>query len=325
MDDADIGRVLRAAGPRMRPSAEVEDAVRTRLREEWLALVALRRGRRRAAGMALAASIAIAALGAWLAAPQLRTPSPEVATLAFAAGDVAVESGWLSGREAVAGGATLRVGQVLSTGSDGRVALELAGGPSARLDRSTRIALEAPDRLVIERGAIYVDTGRALDRTVRLDVVTPSGVLRHVGTQYEVRRLPAGVRVRVREGLVQWSPTRGAPATGIAGEELTIADDGAIERAPVAGHGASWDWVVSAAPGIDIEGRPLTEFLDWAGRELGCAIDFATPEIAAEARGIVLHGSIAHLSPKQAIDTVFATTRLRGTVAGGRIVVTPRD
>ena len=325
MNDEDIARVLQAAAPRVRPPAEMENSVRGRLRGVWLELVAERRARRRRGiGLALAAGLATATLAVWLAAPEIIAPSPEVATLARATGDVRVESGWFSGPEAVGPGAALRAGQTLATGANGRVAIVLAGGPSARLDHSTRIALEAPDRLVIEQGALYVDTGDGPRSAARLAIVTPAGVLRHVGTQYEVRRLPAGVRVRVREGRVEWTPTRGAAAVGVAGEQLTIAGDGAIQRSSVAGHGASWDWVASTTPGIDIEGLTLAQFLDWAGRELGCAIDFATPDIAVEATGIVLHGSIAHLTPEQAIETVFATTRLRGDVGDGRIAVTPR-
>lgn len=322
----DIERVLRAAGPRDKPPADVERSVRGHLREEWLLLVAgYRRRRLRRVGFALAASLVTVALAVWIAAPWTNDAGGTVATLAFATGDVRVSSGWWSGQQPVAAGRPLSAGQELATGADGRVAVSLAGGASLRLDRETRVVLERADRLVIEQGGLYVDAGPVPAMSARLDVVTPTGIVRHVGTQYEVRRLPAGVRLRVREGRVEWSPRAGDAAVGVAGEQLMIGDAGTIERTDVAGHGEDWNWVASTAPAIDIDGQALERFLAWAGRELGCEPEFASSEVAAIAAGIVLHGSIENLSPELAIRAVFATTTLRAVVEYGCIRVLPAD
>ena len=64
MNDEDIERVLKAAGMRERAPADVEHEVREHLRQEWREIVAERRGaRRRWSGLAIAASILVAALG----------------------------------------------------------------------------------------------------------------------------------------------------------------------------------------------------------------------------------------------------------------------
>lgn len=326
MTDKDIERVLRAKGPRVRPPEEVEQTVREGLRQEWRTIVAVERTRRqRRASLALAASLAVAAIGVWLALPPVTGPADVVATVALASGEIRAKAGRFGRWQAVNDGQALAAGQVLMTGSASRGAVNLPGGVSARLDHDTRIKLASADKIVIERGALYVDAGRDSAKSARLDVVTPAGSLRHVGTQYEVRLLGPDVRVRVREGRVEWNPGNGRTARGEAGEQLTIVPNREIVRDSVPRYGQAWDWVAAVTPGIDIEGRPLSEFLDWAGRELGHDIVFSTPEIATEASAIVVHGSIAGLTPTQALDAVLATTRLHAVHDGGRIIIDSQD
>lgn len=320
MNDADIEQVLRSAGPREKPPVAIERAVHDGLRAEWRAMVAeTHRQRRRRTGFALAAGILTAAVGAWVAAPKMTGPTDVVATLALASGEVRVRSGWLGGWHAAAGGQSLASGQTLQTGSAGRGVLTLLGGVTARLDHDTRVLLAGGDQVVLERGALYVDAGPA--PATPLDVVTPAGSLRHVGTQYEVRLLDPGVRLRVREGRVEWQARNGAVERGEAGEQLTIASDGGVTRTATPLYGESWDWIAGATPVIDIEGLPLAEFLAWAARELGREVLYASAGLESEAAGIVVHGSIAGLTPLQALDAVLATTSVRAQVVEGRIVV----
>lgn len=324
MNESDIEQVLRSAGPREKPPVAVERAVHDSLRAEWRALVAEgHRRRRRRIGFALAAGMLAAAVGVWVVAPWMTGPADTVATLALATGEVRVRSGWYGGWHAVAGGQSLASGQTLQTGSAGRGVLTLPGGVSARLDHDTRVLLAGGDEVVLERGALYVDAGPA--PAAPLDVVTPAGSLRHVGTQYEVRLLESGVRLRVREGRVEWQATNGAVEHGAAGEQLTISSDGGIARAATPLYGESWDWIAGATPAIDIEGRPLAEFLAWAARELGREVVYATEGVESEAAGIVVHGSISGLTPLQALDAVLATTSVRAQVIEGRILVGVQD
>jgi ferric-dicitrate binding protein FerR (iron transport regulator) len=326
MNDNDIERVLKGTGPRDRPPADVESSVREHLRGEWRSIVAEGRARRQwRTGLALAASLAVAALGIWLSGPLLTGSGEVVATMALASGDVRAKEGLLGRWQPVGDDQSLHAGEALLTGSAGRGSLSLPGGVSLRLDHDTLITLTSADRVDIERGAMYVDAGRESVATAPLTVVTSAGELRHVGTQYEVRLLGTDVRVRVREGHVEWSDAQGRAARGAVGDQLTIAADGAIARDVVPPYGESWDWVAAAAPGIDIDGRPLTEFLDWAGRELGREIAFVNADVASEAAGVTVHGSIAGLTPAQALDAVLATTRLQGVMDDGRILIGLQD
>lgn len=326
MNDADIERVLSSAGPREKPPVEIERAVHDSLRAEWRAVVAEghRHGRRRM-GFALAAGILAAAVGVWVAMPRPAGPADIVATLALAAGEVRVRSGWLDGWGAVASGQALASGQTLQTGSAGRGVLTLPGGVSARMDHDTRILLAGGDQVVLERGALYVDAGPSPSPAAPLDVVTPAGSLRHVGTQYEVRLLDSGVRLRVREGRVEWQVRNGAVEHSGSGEQLTISNDGSVARAMTPLYGESWDWIAAATPAIEIEGLPLAEFLSWAARELGREVVYATSGTESDVAEIVVHGSIAGLTPLQALDAVLATTSVRADVIDSRIVVGSTD
>ena len=325
MNDLDLQKVLKSAGLREKPPADVERAVREHLRGEWREAVAEQRLRsRQRTGFALAAGLLAAAIGVWAIAPRFSEVPVAVASITFAADDVRVTSGWLGRRQAVVPGQALLAGQSIETGPSGRGALALAGGIAARVDRDTRLVVAAADRLVLESGTIYVDSGPASTVTSPLDVVTPRGTVRHVGTQYEVRLLDAGVRVSVRDGMIEWRSGDGNVERSASGEQLTITHDGRVEREPVSAYGPMWDWTLEAAPPINIEGMPLSQFLAWAARETGREIRFASPEVEREAAGIVVHGSVAGLTPHEALDAVLATTTVTAQVSGGSLVVDGR-
>ncbi|MEX1994242.1 MAG: FecR family protein [Steroidobacteraceae bacterium] len=326
MNDKDIERVLKAAGPREQPDAGFERAMRERLRDEWRAVVANEsRRRQRRVAFALAASVLAAAIGTWMVAPPFGGSTETAATLALASGEVRARQGRFARWRATATGQALMTGTTLETGPAGRSALSLRDGISVRLDHDTRLALTAPDEITLERGALYVDAGRGDAAAEDLVVVTSAGAVRHVGTQYEARLVGSKLRLRVREGRVEWQSKSGRREHGVTGEQLTIADDGEVQRAAATPYGESWDWVAGTSPGIAIEGLQLRDFLSWAARELGCEVAYVTPEIASEAAGVVLHGSIAGLTPRQALDAVLATTRVRAIVLDGRILVSSQE
>lgn len=323
VQDNDIERILKAAGPRPKPPVEIERALCESLRREWRAVVAERRVRERRIAFALAAGIVAAAVAAWLAIPGLTPPAQRIGTVALASGGLHAKSGRFGRWERVAAGEPVATGETLATAPTGRGALALAGGISARLDHATRIQVAAADRLVIERGALYVDAGTGGAAATPLEIVTSAGSVRHLGTQYEVRLLDGGMRVRVREGIVELRTGAGQVTSGRAGEQLTVAGGG-IERGRVEPHDQAWDWAAEAAPAIDVEGLPLTGFLDWAARELGRRVEFSTPEVAEQAATVVLHGSVAGLSPSEALKAVLATTRMEASLTDGRILIAAR-
>ena len=116
--------------------------------------------------------------------------------------------------------------------------------------------------------------------------------------------------ISIREGRVQIEGSQGA-SHGSAGEVLSILDGGSIQRTSIAPHDASWHWAIAAAPTFDIDNRPLSDFLDWIGRETGKRIVYASPQALQVAQGVVLRGSISGLDPESALAAVLSTTDLR--------------
>jgi hypothetical protein len=285
---------------------------------------------------ALAAALVVAAgLGWWWAVRGGSAPAtpPVVATVEAVKGTVRVATGAAAPR-ALSAGAALAAASEISSGGEppGRASLRLAGGVTLRLDAGTRLRLASASVLVLERGALYADTGAQPPRDGVLEVRTPLGVVRDVGTRFAVRVVsPEGpdpdagggepaLLVRVRDGAVR-TERSGRIYVTAAGEELALHGDGTAERHAIAAHGPDWEWVMEAAGGFDVEGRSLREFLDWVGRETGWRIAVEDEALARSASRIVLHGSLGALRADQAAFAVLPGAGLEAELRDGTLVV----
>jgi ferric-dicitrate binding protein FerR (iron transport regulator) len=321
-DDSDIARVLRAAGGRANPSDEMTRGVYQAVHAEWRATVGRqKRTRSRRVWLAVAASVAAAAIALFMGRSFISTPGDVMASVSRSVGVVQFRErdsvAWLD----ASGAQELHVGESVHTGADGRVALTLLDGVSLRLDHDTNVLLVGEDRVDVTAGAVYVDSGAATPSAARLQVGTPAGVVRHLGTQYEARILSSGTRIRVREGRVDVTPTNGTARTLEVGDQILVSASGVEARDRIEPSSTEWDWASSAAPEFDINGKPVHDFLAWAARETGLKIVFASAASAAEARRAVLSGSIAGLDPDEALAAVLPTTSLKGTERDGELVV----
>ena len=225
-------------------------------------------------------------------------------------------------------GEPIHAGAVIDTGageSASRTAIQLAGGQSMRLDTASRVRFESSASVTLERGAVYFDSASGASVEVR----TALGVVRDIGTQFEVRLLsrpgagPA-LRVRVREGAVVLERAGGSHHA-IAGEELRLNAGGTVERGTSPLHGPEWDWVLDTAPAPQISGKPLADFLDWASREGGWKVRFADDATARAAADTVLHGDLQNLSVTEASSMVLHGSGLAYRLEGGTFVVEPRS
>ena len=321
-DDSDIARVLRASGERAGPSDDMTQGVYEAVHAEWRATVQ-RQKRKRAqrVWLAAAASVAVAAVALVLVRSFIHTPGELMADVSRSVGVVQVREGDEGEWQGTTAAQGLRVGERVHTGPNGRAALALRDGVSLRLDHDTSVSLVGADRVDVTSGAVYIDSGVAGPSAARLQVGTPAGVVRHVGTQYEARILDSGTRVRVREGRVDVMPANGPSRTLEVGDQILVTGAGVEERSRIEPSSDEWDWASNAAPDFDINGKAVQEFLAWACRETGLKVVFTTAESAAEARRAVLSGSIAGLDPDEALAAVLPTTSLKGTEKDGQLVV----
>jgi hypothetical protein len=158
-----------------------------------------------------------------------------------------------------------------------------------------------------------------------VEVATPLGRVDDVGTQFEVRLMPVAtgasrLRLRVREGEVRVETAR-ATHHARAGQELLVDPDGGAQRASVAPDDGGWAWAARTAPELVIEGRTLATFLDQATRELGLRWRMVEPGTERPAAAIVLHGSVAGLTPEEAIDVVLTGSGLTSERRDGELRV----
>ena len=310
--DEEIGELIRSSGRRSAIPDDDLAALREAGRSAWRKMAAEQRRKRfrRRGAYALAASLLIAAVGAWWLLSDRAPAAPrEIATVELSSGRVELP------------GNSLSAGAILET-AEGRLALRWALGQSVRLDSGSRLRIVSLSRLELEHGAVYVDSGPSAPGDEGLEILTPLGLVREIGTQYEVRLddETGAVRVRVREGSISVE-SDGDSQTASPGEELTLHGDGPVERAAVEPSGPDWLWVLETAPSLDIEGRSLASFLDWVSRETGREIRYVDEELARSAATILLFGTIEGLRPDESIDVILQGSGLDHREQDGALLV----
>jgi ferric-dicitrate binding protein FerR (iron transport regulator) len=147
--------------------------------------------------------------------------------------------------------------------------------------------------------------------------VTPAGVVRHIGTQFQVQVDGITTRVQVREGRVLLTPATGAPTDIAAGDDLRIAGDDVQWRRGAPSFGIDWDWTAGIAPVLAIENRPLAEFVTWVAREHGWQVQYGEPGLQPRTHDIRLHGSLDGLDSAAMLERVSLVTGVSLEVRDG--------
>lgn len=308
-----------AAGRRELPSAIVERA--RRVVEAHRAAEALRhkkRWRRRNLGFVAAAAVIILAV---LAGLQLAGPSNLQPILVHSVrGAVAIvdRDGLTSGASS---GSALSVGTRIETAPESRVALLLPSGHSVRLDTDSRLLIVSAAVVALEKGAVYVDSGPGSSAAnVPLTIRTNFGNVQDIGTQFLVRDEVSSLLIGVREGLVRLDGSEGSHQIE-SGTALALDAHGQVTRTRIRAYGPEWDWVGQITPSMEIAGRTLLEFLDWVSEERGLRLVFADSSTAEAAEQIVLKGSVADMSPDEALQAVLPTCQMTRTVESGILLI----
>ena len=313
--DGRTGKLVRLAGPRPSVSPERAARVKAAVRSSWEREVARgRRGRVWIAAALATATMVVLAVGVamWRRANPLPMP-PATARVETVAGSVWVRPISAHSTEPpvlVRPGDVLTVGSELATEGNDRVAIRIASGHSIRLDADSRLRILSERTLALDRGAVYVDSGSRDGRSAgSVRVHTSRGVVRDIGTQFEVRLGDTSLLVRVREGLVSIDGDRRGHEVS-AGFEVEVDDEGRIRRRALRSFDAEWAWIGEITPMMEVEGRSLREFLDWVVRERGLRLRFARPGLSDSASRITLNGSIEGMSLDQALEAVLPTCRM---------------
>ena len=313
-----VEMLLRKAGRRVEPPDAAYQDVLAAASAAFHRKAGQRRQRRWLAAAA-AASIAVAiGLAVQWQAPGSRR---DVAAIERVVGGVELAhgDGWKPLDER---GGSLGTGRRLRTRADGRVALALAGVGSLRLAGDTEVLLDGERRLFVQHGTVYVDSGSP-PAGGRVEIVTPAGTARDVGTQFELQVAGARLRLRVREGSVAID-RGGRSLMGAAGEQLVIDDMGGVSRSTIEPASDAWAWAEALAPLPDIDGRPAAQLIRWVARETGRNLRYESPAIEERAGSVILHGDIRHLPPLAALEAMLATTDLEYVLDGDTIEIRAR-
>jgi ferric-dicitrate binding protein FerR (iron transport regulator) len=303
----DVARILRAIGRRPVPPRADYDAVRAAARSAWQAKLRARRQRFR---LFAAAACVFASLGGvlvWTAGSNNATP---LAAVRLVAGDVAVFSARSGIWAPVAGSedaGRIMAGDRVRTAGGAGVELEWSSRMSVRLAERTEIEVDAPQHLRLIAGTVYVDSG---DDTHGLVFDTPHGTLRDIGTRFEVRSTNVGLRVRVRSGRVELTPTSGPTQLAGAEEQLEITGAGQVVRSDFPAVGPEWAWAEQLAVVPLPRGRAHVEYLAWIAAETGYELRFASESARLYAQTYRLDGDPSGFTPAALLAIIERSSRL---------------
>jgi ferric-dicitrate binding protein FerR (iron transport regulator) len=288
------------------------DLIKAAIKPLWrreLRARAMRRWMAAAAGVAAAGLLAIAVANLYQSSPAVDLPIGPVAFFEVVNGRVEIDAagGGTTVLSELDPSVSVLAGSRIRTGGNSRASLRLGENQSLRLDVDTTIRVSSATRIELEQGTAYLDSRGAAGPPV--DVATPFGVVRDIGTQFEVKLTQGPLSVAVREGVVAVIRDDVDLEIG-SGALVTVDAAGRIDRRALAPDAPHWAWVQEVAPPFDIEGRSVADFLGWVSRETGSPIRYSEPELEDFASETVLYGSMAGLSPTEAPEVVLASCGL---------------
>lgn len=322
--DEDIRRLLALAGPRVAPPADVEARVRAATMAAFDALPEPlpRAGGRtavRGSRWALAAGLVLALAVGWLVSRP--ADLPPVGEVLFATGGYTVRGSeddvrWLA------------AGSILRTSGEGRLLVALSDSLAIRVDRGSSLTLHSTSEVWLHGGRVYVDARDGPPLTV----VTPFASVTDVGTQFEVGVDGERLTVATREGRVdvrlgnQTLVTRGGSGRA---EEVLIEGLDVVTTRAIATSGSRWAWTQAARPRFVVTGRSVRDYLEWAAREAGRELRFATALAGQQAALKRLGGSGEVDADPESVERLLAATSFRTLPAADHelvvTLVTDRD
>jgi ferric-dicitrate binding protein FerR (iron transport regulator) len=186
---------------------------------------------------------------------------------------------------------------------------------SLRLDRDTHLRVDGRDHVTLLAGSLYVDSG-GLNVSSALRIATPAGEIGHIGTQFQVVVDGSSTRVRVREGRV--SVTSGDATQDLAtGDALEVRGTERRVTHGLSTYGEAWAWAASIGAILEIENRPLGEFLAWLAREQGWQLRYASDALQEQAAQVRLHGALDGLDATAMLERVALITGVPLQMRGG--------
>jgi ferric-dicitrate binding protein FerR (iron transport regulator) len=296
--DDTVAALMNLAGPRASIPSDLEERVHRNVHEAW------RGATRRSITMRWSVPVALAATVLIAIALVSRTPE----TVLQPVGIVAHTSGIGDASGNLSAGGSVFAGDLLTTGRDGGLSIDLVGDVSLRIAPDSAVRIDGSDAITLSRGMVYADSGERIYRDRHVTVYTLNGSATDVGTQFLVAFDSNEMSVAVREGRVDVTHDQ-SKLTAEAGQRITMQMDREAVVEAVPAYDSTWDWAMSLAPDFDLENETLLNFLKWAARETGKTLIFSSDEVRMAAMSTELFGSIESFTPIEALTSVLSTTQ----------------
>lgn len=294
----DVAELLRKVGARAAPKPEVAAAVYQAALTAWRREV--RRRRMTRISLALAASVVLSVVGAWVLQPH-------------ADNLVAIVSGSTE--------RTLHVGERLASGEN-ELRLARSDGVIMRLAVHSVLVAASKSDVRLESGHLYVETGDTATHETQFRLLTPFATIDHLGTQFVAALDDAGMQIAVRQGQLAVHTPQVANLIVAAHEATQVNSNGQSVRLLDQKADDLWQWVDKDTL-IAIEGRTLYAVLAELSQRDGLALRFSKADISDRAHDYVLHGPSLTLTPRRAIDIVTASAGVRAQVADQVLTIQP--
>ena len=317
--------LFKNAATRTRAPADDEARIRAALHAEWKQAAGRRRWRRLTVGLAAAASVVLAIfISTGVFKDSLsQTPTRMVASVVKQSGRVMTRPGGThAAMQQLRAEQTLMSGSMIATAYDARLAIRWLDGESIRLDENTQLMLISETVIELLSGRIFIDShadDNKPDRKSELAVNTQFGRVQHLGTQYMTSLTDGSVIVSVRQGSVA---VTGDNEQSIAkgGQQLRVSSTGKVSLTPIAIYGENWQWIEEISPGFTLDGRSMSDFLDWVSRESGRSLEYVSVAAETLARDTVMRGTV-DLRPMRALELMLQTSDLVAEVHTGVIKI----
>jgi FecR-like protein len=289
--------LLRHAAPRPVPPPQDEKSIREVLHAEWQTIIRRRQLRRRFRQVAIAASVLLISFAAINSIRIENLAAIEVAAIDKSFGSIYL-LGDRSELQQTSGLLTLAAGQTVVTGEDAGIGLALNAGGSLRIDEKTRVEFLSVNEIYLRSGRIYLDSdpsnlavggSRLLDP--RFAIHTDHGVVTHLGTQFMTYTDTDRLAVTVRDGKVRIDG-KFYDETVIEGRQVIMIGSRRPTATNISGWGDAWYWIEKTVPTVDVDGRPVIDFLTWVSHETGLGLEFDSDIATQIAQRGTLRGTV---------------------------------
>jgi hypothetical protein len=212
---------------------------------------------------------------------------------------------------------TINPGDFIKTKNNNRLLIELVNGNSFRLDENTLVQIVNKNEIQLKQGKIYIESNKSSSLN-QLLIKTKLGSINHIGTRYLVEYNDRQLNVGVREGKVVVDNVNQHKEVS-KGFALTINENGSYTSSKILPNQLNWQWTQKIAKQFNIQGKTVSEYLNWVSSETGYPIKWLLNRDKIDASLIKLSGSINGVMPLESLDVLLPTTRFNYSISDSAI------